>query len=1301
MDSSVTQSSVYAGAALGALRLILECIEEITQSFPKYEALEKICRGRLTSRLLVHLGRVYQDLFEFFNSAASLFTASSGRVKRPIELIATVIWRPFDERFGGILSNMMKHEEQLNDEVNIYQLEQTRDIVNNTEEISNHMQATRDNVSDLEEKMRHHMREQTIKDLQTWLNAPNFANTYWNTIDECQEDTAQWIFDIHKFREWSMSVSALPSGSVAPDSKVLWIHGNPGGGKSVLAASIIRELSGYNQNLVYFFFREQYPFHTASDLALRAILAQILHKHKHKDDILDKFSFAKRHGDKSSGQPVATLAELKDLLHLCLAFIDSPVLILDGIDECTQPDEFVKYLRTLLFIPTLRALFSSRPTVQALTKLVPPEQRLSFGQVGVENDIYTFCRYHLIELIDEGLLLDTCDVNQLTRRLVVGADRMFLWAKLMLSFLQSPALNRRARESLIYSITLPEGLGSMYMRIFRQISFLDSAQRQMAKKVIQWTLLCHADCFLSWKGWYQLLGAEDPDNSQSPFARLSELISLVTCGLVILRGSRLRLGMLDAPSSCGSNSANCVFLHLSVREYLWVWKAEERDLTMLCPPPIISHMDMARVCLDHLVSSAPPSIPLRTQIHETSDGGSIDLHAYCSVRWLYHLGKAVSTEFSISNAFHQEMCSTVVRELCDLLRSFLENPLVVAHWIEYFYTSPSVFPFWSFATVMLDDHKWTPTILKDFSQTLDWLRWAEALPLPDVSKKVFLALNTHLLELIEDLTQLSGKWNTQLSETPSVIWSDALAFTESKYLPVAQSTYQVQISSETPESITGASRRLCHISATSSDGSVLGILSVWPSRKFEEFWGNIKPNTAYTEVEDYCEDWYVTYELSRVSEKMKKLGTVSIPLQATEVALQLRQAFRQEHLATWKASFPLSISFNGYSICVLRTVYQVTIEPTSSKLLIRSCRMPLEEIRGIQKFWEYGLKIHDPNYALSIGLPPTLQLLQRQVYKYRTIFDASSHYIFFQDAKKFEAPLLAVFKIECSQNEHLEVRLVAVAPEESRNFWLGSTGVSLATARFHPESKLIVSATKGHVMAWDFSRNIMNHLSRDGADVTSLSISACANYVVVMRQKCDSHEVYDLRECELKLPNKADNTVNLPGLPKPTEQRTVHDTHEEYLARLNSAMEVVTARGSTSVLAGVAGNTTIVNGGPQDIGCQLRIDGGRIKLTAPPSVEEATSKSLDLLSIPNTIAGHDSRITLYLPRQHENHFSFLVDKGIEDGYDMLDSSGESLPVLVRKDKRLIDDAIHKAVGNRGEAIKLVGGTKRMFSEIEE
>ncbi|CZR43691.1 uncharacterized protein FPRO_07392 [Fusarium proliferatum ET1] len=1317
VEGPVTQSSVYAGAALGALRLVLElascfptllmklleCIKDITESFPRYEALEDICRGKPTPRLLLHLGRVYRDLFDFFNSAASLFTASSGKVRRPIELIASVIWRPFDERFGVILSSMSRHQQQLNDEVNIYQLELTREAATASEEIYKDTQATRACVSDLKEHVRLQTREQAIARIQSWLNAPNFASTYWNTLDECQEDTAQWIFEMDKFQEWSESLSISSTGSSAPESRLLWIYGNPGGGKSVLTASIVHELSSCNQNLVYFFFKEQSPFHTASDLAFRAILAQILHKHKHNDDMLDKFIFASNHGDKSSGQSIATPAELRDLLHLCLSSIRNPIMILDGIDECTEPDSFVKYLSSLLALPNLRALFSSRPTVQSLTKLVPLQHRLSFGQVGVEHDLKTYCHYHLTDLFDDGLLLETSDIQYLTQRLVLGADRMFLWAKLMFSFLRSPALNRRLRENMIHSITLPEGLGSMYMRIFRQISLLDSAQQQMAKRVIQWTLLCHQECFLSSQAWHHLLGAEEPDDKETAFAHLSELISLVTCGLVICRGSQLRLGILDPSSSGRSHSANCVFVHLSVREYLLEWTPEDQTIAKLSPSPIISHMDIAKLCLDHLLDSAPTSIPL------SMNRELIDLYSYCSVRWLYHLGKAVSPRTSWRNMYYQEMCSTVVKGIVDLLRRLLENPLAVAHWIDCFYTSPSVFPFWSSAgahRLRFDDDINVPTamILKEFSQAVDWLGWVQKLQVPDIEAKVFLYLSDNLDRLREDLTDVCKKWDSKLSETPAIIWSDVLAFTSSKYLPAAQSTYQVPIDSGTPSLPTGACKRLCHISATSSDGSVLGILSIWPSRKFEKFWETIQPSTAYMEVENYCDNWHAVYELSRVGEPMEKLGTISIPLKATEVALQMRQAFRQEHLSTWKASFPFSISFDGYSICVLRTIYRVTIDPVLSRLRIRSCRMPLEEITRIQHFWDDRLKRHDPSYSLSIGLPPTLQLLQRKLYTYRAIFDIHSRYVFFQDAKKFEAPLLAVFEVNDTPSGELHVRVVAVAPDEIMGPWLGCTGIPLSTARFHPKSSLVVSAVRGRVMAWDFSTNTMSHLSTDGAEVTSLSISTCANYVVVMRENSDSHEVYDLTKRNLNLTSTAENSPGPSGsLMPPHKQQKTHSSHEGHMERLDSRMEVRHANliGSTFALAGGDGNSTIINAGPQNIGSQLRIDAGKIKLTAPQCMTDTAAKTLELLSIPSTISTQDSRITLYLPNQDDNHLSLLVDKGIEDGYNMMDKVGQSLPVLVRKDKRLVREAIQSATGQKDERIRLVEGAKRLFSEIDQ
>lgn len=50
---------------------------------------------------------------------------------------------------------------------------------------------------------------------------------------------------------------------------------------------------------------------------------------------------------------------------------------------------------------------------------------------------------------------------------------------------------------------------------------------------------------------------------------------------------------------------------------------------------------------------------------------------------------------------------------------------------------------------------------------------------------------------------------------------------------------------------------------------------------------------------------------------------------------------------------------------------------------------------------------------------------------------------------------------------------------------------------------------------------------------------------------------------------------------------------------------------------------------------------------------------------------------------------------------MLDKSGQRLPVLVRKDKRLIHEGMYSGNGDEGGGIKLVVETKIMLSEIKD
>jgi hypothetical protein len=63
-----------------------------------------------------------------------------------------------------------------------------------------------------------------LSQLVKWLAPLHYNTKHEDSFEKHQEGTGVWLFDNHKFREWE---SSSPS--------ILWIHGIPGCGKTILA----------------------------------------------------------------------------------------------------------------------------------------------------------------------------------------------------------------------------------------------------------------------------------------------------------------------------------------------------------------------------------------------------------------------------------------------------------------------------------------------------------------------------------------------------------------------------------------------------------------------------------------------------------------------------------------------------------------------------------------------------------------------------------------------------------------------------------------------------------------------------------------------------------------------------------------------------------------------------------------------------------------------------------------------------------------------------------------------------------
>ncbi|KAH9033932.1 hypothetical protein EDB84DRAFT_83913 [Lactarius hengduanensis] len=88
--------------------------------------------------------------------------------------------------------------------------------------------------------------EQTRQSFRKWFSPPDPSTNHNIACEAFHERTATWFFEGNMFMDW-MSIGSL-----------LWIHGKPGSGKSVLCSAIIQRIMEFRKtrpaSLAYFYF---------------------------------------------------------------------------------------------------------------------------------------------------------------------------------------------------------------------------------------------------------------------------------------------------------------------------------------------------------------------------------------------------------------------------------------------------------------------------------------------------------------------------------------------------------------------------------------------------------------------------------------------------------------------------------------------------------------------------------------------------------------------------------------------------------------------------------------------------------------------------------------------------------------------------------------------------------------------------------------------------------------------------------------------------------------------------------------
>ncbi|KAI0284745.1 hypothetical protein BC826DRAFT_144391 [Russula brevipes] len=321
-----------------------------------------------------------------------------------------------------------------------------------------------DRVRAVDEKVAVVIDGQTRQDLHRWLSPSDPSTNHNIACSSHHEGTAEWFFQGSIFKDWKSTGS------------LLWLHGKPGSGKTIICSAIIRDVLSLcdtgmaSIGYFYFDFRDKGK-QTRANL-LPSLVTQLSAGSDPCCDILSRFYCAHKDGVQKPSE-AALIECLKEMVTLPN---QNPIyLIIDALDECPNTsglpsprEQVLDLLQELvdLSLPNLHICVTSRPEIDIRAALGPlTSRRVSLhDQSGQKNDIIDYvtsvvhsdARMRRWREEDKKLVIES-----LSER----ADGMFRWVFCQLEALRycfPPSVRCMLEE-------LPETLDETYERVLREI----------------------------------------------------------------------------------------------------------------------------------------------------------------------------------------------------------------------------------------------------------------------------------------------------------------------------------------------------------------------------------------------------------------------------------------------------------------------------------------------------------------------------------------------------------------------------------------------------------------------------------------------------------------------------------------------------------------------------------------------------------------------------------------------------------------------------------------------------------------
>ena len=495
--------------------------------------------------------------------------------------------------------------------------------------------------------------------VRRWLE-PVFTDSVYEFALRLRHDsTCDWIVNTPCFRDWLTEKEKA--------SKMLWIYGPPGFGKTVLCARIIHHLkSDLGGEVVYFFCSAEDQARQHVLQILKSCIAQLIGQNQTALEAIFMEDYLRQRIEELR-QP--TRSELWKALKYIVTNLSNCFIVIDGFDECSPTNDGPKYhnqdarsqflaeLIQNLKNTGVRVLLISRDYSdirEELTKESDETKSWTIFKHGITKednaeDISSFSKSLFekkLPKMNEELRTEMAD------RASTKSEGMFLWLHLLNDEIKRGATKRQLDRLLS---EMPRGIDEAYQRELDRI--LDTSTRKDARDraiaILRWVLfavrpLTVRELAEALAVTFDNSDSEYPEDDLPDWSEDGAAEDYINENIRKPCGSLIEILEQEQGSSLDSHTVR--FVHFSVKEFLLkpLENGQVRSDTLRFQPDTEEHDALAIVCLRYLCY--PVFNTLSTgNVDDDDQTLNYPFLAYAASNWYTHAlyGQKVSKNVSI------------------------------------------------------------------------------------------------------------------------------------------------------------------------------------------------------------------------------------------------------------------------------------------------------------------------------------------------------------------------------------------------------------------------------------------------------------------------------------------------------------------------------------------------------------------------------------------------------------------------------------------------------------------------------